>query len=276
MIGMLILINVVVFLIDGLFDSQQHRITNALAVSVGTLTRPWLWWQFLTYGFAHAPAPNYWHMLGNMLVLFFLGRDIEARYGSREFLRLYLAMIVVAGLVWAITERLQGIQNASAVGASGAVTGIVILYALNFPRRILLLFFVLPLPAWVVGLFVVLTDAWGALGAMQRGGTQALQIAFYAHLGGTAFAFLYFYYGWSLTRLTSGWPSLTRLRRRPRLRVHTPDPPKGEDSELSQEVDRILEKIHREGEASLSRKERRTLENASRQYQKKRENHDEP
>jgi len=120
---------------------------------------------------------------------------------------------------------------------------------------------------------VVVSDVFGA---MQPAGTRAAQIAFTAHLGGTAFAFLYFYYGWSLTRLTSGWPSLTRLRRRPRLRVHTPDPPKGEDSELSQEVDRILEKIHREGEASLSRKERRTLENASRQYQKKRENHDEP
>lgn len=266
-VGMLILINVVVFFVDGLLFADSHALTNGLAVKVSTLVRPWMWWQFVTYGFAHAPLEITWeHIVGNMLVLFFLGRDIEALYGQKEFLRLYLALLVVASVVWVVVEMLQGAPaDASAVGASGAVMGIVVLYALNFPRRTLLLFFVIPMPAWVAGLLVVGFDVYGAT----LGGREA-QIAYTAHLGGAAFAFLYFRSGWKLSAWTAGWSSPGRRRRGPNLRVHDPDRRARQDQELKEEVDRILEKISREGEDSLTRRERRTLENASREYQKKR------
>ena len=120
-VGMLILINVVLFLANGLFtppvapeqldrafeagDSLEElhqksigSITYHMAVKGSTLGKPLRWWQFLTYGFAHAPPPKYWHIEANMLVLFFLGRDIERRYGPREFLRLYLVMLVSTAL----------------------------------------------------------------------------------------------------------------------------------------------------------------------------------
>lgn len=272
-IGMLILINVVVFLADGLLTPADPpalgEINAALAVRVETLTKPWLWWQFLTYGFAHASAPEYWHIVGNMLVLFFLGRDIESRYGRKEFLWLYLTTIVVAGVIWAVAGKIRGTPGPTpAVGASGAIAGVVILYALNFPRRILLLFFVIPMPAWAVGMLVVLTDLLGALNP------KSAHIAFTAHLGGAAFAFLYYRFQWNLSRFTAGWLPAMRAKSGPRLRVHDPDRHGRRDEELSQDVDRILEKIHREGEASLTRKERRILESASRQYQKKRQGTD--
>jgi membrane associated rhomboid family serine protease len=285
-VGMLILINVAFFLANGLFTPPETGpglrapssmeevleqgmgwLTYHMAVKVSTLTHPWRWWQFLTYGFAHAPPPDYWHIAGNMLVLFFLGRDIEARYGSKEFLRLYLAMLVVASVAWASVEAIKGVDPAvPAVGASGAVAGVVVLYALNFPHRTLLLFFVIPMPAWVAGLLVVLMDVFGAL-------TGAAHIAFTAHLGGAAFAFFYHQGRWNLTRW-SGWFSLDWLKSRPNLRVHDPDQGNQEKQELSDEVDRILEKISAEGEQSLTWKERRTLETASRQYQKKRRDTD--
>jgi hypothetical protein len=198
-----------------------------------------------------------------MLALFFLGRDIERRYGPREFLRLYLVMLVVAGVVWVSIERMRGANPAiPAVGASGAIAGIVILYALNFPHRTLLLFFVIPMPAWVAGLLIVLMDVYGAL-------VGAGHIAFTAHLGGAAFAFLYFRFGWNLTRWTA-WLSLDRLSPPSHLRVHDPDRMQREKQELSDEVDRILQKISQQGEQSLTRQERRTLETASRQYQRRR------
>ncbi len=282
-VGTLILINVIIFLADGLLTPVPQGappgacggIAGALALKVEDLTKPWMWWQLLTYGFAHASFESRqlpWHIIGNMIVLFFLGPPIEARYGRKEFLRLYLAMVVIGGLAWAIVEKLQQHEAAAAVGASAAVTGVVILFALNFPRQILLLFFVIPMPAWVVGLLVVVFDIAGALHA------DTVRVAFAAHLGGAAFAFLHFQYRWNLTRWTSRWPSLARLKPRPRLRVHDPDADsdrdRQEDSELGEEVDRILKKIHKEGEGSLTRKERRILENASRQYQKKREGPD--
>ncbi|MCX7425127.1 MAG: rhomboid family intramembrane serine protease [Planctomycetia bacterium] len=271
-VGWLIAINAAVFLADGLLTPNNNEIIESLAAKVGTLTAPWLWWQFLTYGFAHSPWPNYWHILGNMLGLWFLGRDIEYTYGPREFLRLYLTMIVLGGIAWAGTSTLQGLPpDLPLVGASGAVTGIVVLYALHFPRRTLLLFFVLPVPAWAVGVLVVVTNLRGAavLGNDDH-------IAYGVHLAGIAFALAYYRFHWNLGRLVGGRFSLDWLKRRPKFRVHDPDPfdhrnrqDQGAE-DTSAEEDRILEKIHRQGIESLTRQERRTLEAASRRYQSRR------
>jgi membrane associated rhomboid family serine protease len=275
-VGTLILINVAVYVADGLISSTHPAgalgsLNSFLALHVEALTRPYLWWQFLTYGFAHESYPGIWHIAFNMLALFFLGPAVEARYGRKEFLRLYLVMTVVAGLAWVVVERLMGHESGLAVGASGAVTGVVILFALNFPRQTLLVMFVLPMPAWLVAVLIVMGNLYLSLHA------ETTRIAFAGHLGGAAFAFVYYQFRWNLTRWTPNPFSLRWFPSRPKLRLHDPDRqkrPKKEDSEMSDEVDRILEKIHREGEASLTRKERRTLENASREYQKKRQGTD--
>jgi membrane associated rhomboid family serine protease len=266
MVGTIILINAAICVADVFFTPETRGgagrwLSDTLAVHVATLTQPWLWWRFLTYGFAHSPA-TFRHILFNMLGLWFLGKDIEYTYGRKEFLRIYLVLLVVGGLVWTLVNRLQGHVEGMAYGASGAVAGIVVLYALNFPRRTLLLFFVLPVPAWLCGVLLVAGDIYGAFS--EAGQTH---VAYTIHLAGAAFAFLYYQQRWNLGRLVEGrllWP---RLRRRPKLRVHRPERPQ---FDLSQQVDRILEKIHREGESSLTRKERQILEDASREYQKRR------
>ncbi len=266
-VGVLILINVALYLANGLFTSGQNQITGLLSAHGDTLTKPWMWWQFVTYGFVHSPE-TLSHILFNMMGLWFLGREVELRYGRQEFLRLYLVLLVVGALVWSIGNRVHPKQidgmlvQTSVLGASGAIVGIVILFALNFPRRTLLLFFVLPVPAWLVGVLVVVLDLQGALAQPES------NVAFSVHLAGAAFAFLYYQLGWNLTRLTGGGFSLAKLKPRPKLRIHDPV---REDAELSAEVDRILEKIHREGEDSLTRKERRKLEDASRTYQNRRQ-----
>ena len=145
----------------------------------------------------------------------------------------------------------------------------MVLYALNFPRRTLLLFFVIPMPAWLLGVLAVAYDIYGAMGGAEP------NVAYSVHLAGAAFAFAYYRLGWNFTRMTAGrfhWLRLPAwLGGRPRLRVRRPEDEPEEDPEadLSREVDRILEKIGREGEASLNAKERRTLEAASRQYRRK-------
>lgn len=264
----IILINVGVWLVDGLFF--EHRLTAWLGLRGDALWKPWLWWQFVTYGFAHAPQLN--HVLFNMLALFILGRDIEWTYRKREFIRLYLALIVVGGLVWSLAMALRvfvfrEIPAEAAglyppvVGASGAVAGIVVLFALHFPRRTLLLFFVIPIPAWVLGVLLVLFDVMGALGH------GAENVAYIVHLGGAGFAFLYFQRGWRFARLGEGLSGWFRQMRGPRLRVRRPED--DSDDDFHNEVDRILEKISREGESSLTRRERRALQDASRRYQQR-------
>jgi len=161
------------------------------------------------------------------------------------------------------------------VGASGAVSGVIMLFIFNFPHQTLLLFPIpIPVKAWVLGVIIVGANVLGTLGGW--GTTRAdgghNTVATSVHLIGIAFAYLYFRNRWSLRWLGPGLVGFGRLRRRSRLRVHRPaDDDHDADQRLSAEVDRILEKIHREGEASLTRKERRTLESASRQYQRRRD-----
>jgi hypothetical protein len=86
-----------------------------------------------------------------------------------------------------------------------------------------------------------------------------------------ALAFLYYRFNWNLGRLVPRGFSLDWLKPRSSLRVHDPEQEEPPEVDLGAEVDRILEKIHREGEARLTRKERRTLVDASREYQRKRQ-----
>ena len=132
-----------------------------MAVHVDTLTQPWLWWQYLTAGFAHSPRfrPHLRQHAGAVLP-----RPRGRRgYGAKEFLRLYLVMVVFGNVVWNATNKIIGTPaDVEMYGASGAIAGVVVLYALNFPHRMILLFFVIPMPAWVFGVLVVGLDIFGA------------------------------------------------------------------------------------------------------------------
>jgi membrane associated rhomboid family serine protease len=250
----LILLNAAIYVADVL---SGDTISRAVALSSDVFRQPWLAWQFLTYGFVHDPH-DITHFLFNMLFLWIFGSEVEAVYGKAEFLRIYLTAIVLAGVAWAATVTASG--GPPLVGASGGIMCLMILFVLHFPRRLLYIWGVIPVPAWALGTLYVLFDLFG-IGANDM-------VAHVAHLGGAAFGFIYYRAGWNLGRLVPRSFSLGSLRlRKPRLRVHEPRDPQ---VDLSRQVDRILEKISREGEASLTKSERRTLEEASRRYQRRR------
>ncbi|HOM18174.1 MAG TPA: rhomboid family intramembrane serine protease [Thermoguttaceae bacterium] len=288
-VGWLILINVAVWVADAFTPPVREIggvvvgrwLSDHLAISGQTLSRPWLWWQWVSYGFAHSPV-QFWHLLGNMLGLYFFGRDVEWRYGRAEFLRLYFALLFLAGFGWSIGQALFSREGPPLLyGASGAVTGIILLFALLYPHRTVLLFFVLPVPAWVLGVLLIVSNVMGSLDQTKS------DVAYGVHLIGAAVAFAYYRFGWHFGDwLPIEWGDrLRQWSRRRRLRVY--HPPEEEDElpldehpaeqntflpedRLSEEVDRILAKISQSGEASLTSQERRTLEEASRQYQRRR------
>jgi membrane associated rhomboid family serine protease len=280
-VGAIIAVNAAVWLVDAFTSTTNHTglasgpktinwVSYLFAAHVSTLTHPWYWWQFLTAGFTHAPLGSkdgIWHIVGNMAVLYFLGRPVEDKYGPKEFLRFYLVALVFANVAWCVIGKLTGAPAGAGIyGASGAIAAVVVLFAFNFPDVTILLFFVIPMPAWLFGVLIVGYDIYGAIG-----GNRGSNVAYTAHVAGAAFALLYYQRGWSFSRFGIGglrWPR-SPFRPKPSLRVHHPDdePP---PSDLSAEVDRILEKIYREGEASLTPKERSTLEAASRKYQDRR------
>ena len=270
MVFVLMAITVALFVADYF---SQGRLGDFLALKPDVFERPWNAWQLLTYGFAH-DRRSILHVAFNMFALWFFGRDVEDHYGRRTFAWLYLTGIVFAGLVWAIGEQLVawGTGNQAVdpvIGASGGVCSVMIVYACLFPKRIILIWGLLPVPAVIlVGLYI-LQDIAGALQADDRGG----QVAYMAHLGGAAYGYLFYRTQWSfgniIPRLPAGktgsklsWPT-----RRPKLRLHEAPP---EEPDWQQQVDELLEKISREGEASLTPAERRTLEEASKRFQERR------
>jgi membrane associated rhomboid family serine protease len=223
--------------------------------------RPWLAYQLLSYGFLHS-TQDLWHIALNMFALWLFGREVEARYGKREFLAFYMVAIVVAGLVWTLAE-IPSHGVGAMMGASGGIAAVVILFALNFPYRTILFMFIIPMPMWVFALIIVLMDA---MGAVNRAGSN---VAYTAHLGGAVFAFLYYKWGLRFERWLPGLNWTPSLRRRPKLRVLDPDSVELDSTETR--VDEILKKIQEHGQDSLTRGERRILEQASKEYQKRRQ-----
>jgi membrane associated rhomboid family serine protease len=256
MVFNLIVLNVVIFLADHVFD---RRISSALGLKSDLLHAPWQFWQVLTYGFVHDPE-NILHVGFNMFGLWLFGTDVEQIYGRVEFLRIYLSTIVVAGLLWVAVETGTGAQS-ELIGASAGVMGLMIIYVLHFPQRTFLFWGIIPIRAWALGAMYVLGDLMGAA-------RNTDNVAHLAHLSGMAYGFIYQRSGWNLGRLVPRRFSTAMFKLRPRLRIHDPDSP---PQDLNAQVDQILEKISREGEASLTKKERRTLEEASRRYQRRRE-----
>lgn len=239
--------------------------SDTFHLSGEVLTHPYLAFQLLTYGFLH-DVRQISHILFNMLALWFFGRSVEYRYGKREYLTFFLVSVVISGSAFLIGEFIaqrdvQMIPNL--VGASGAVSAVVILFCLNFPHQILHVWGVFPIPAWVLGIVYVGNDVFGAV---SRQSGEGAKVAFTCHLGGALFALLYFQSGMRLERFVPSSSMLERLRPKPKLKVHDPE----SAEETDDAVDEILKKIQAQGRDSLTRRERRILEEASREYQKRR------
>lgn len=261
----LIVINVAVYLADQIFSSpgNPHALMRSLALQPDALLKPWLWWQFVTAGFAHSPI-GFQHIFWNMFGLFVFGRDVEAKLGRYEFLRFYLVALVLGNLFFALRSLAMPISG-PLLGASGAVSAVVLLYICYFPRSTLLLFFVLPIPAWVAGVLFLLQDVFGAFAPAVPGQPR---VAHDVHLAGAAVALLYWKFGWNFGAImpTEWIGGIQRWWNRPRLRIHDPEPTY---ENLDAEADRVLAKLHTEGEASLTAREKRVLEDYSRRMRQK-------
>ena len=238
-------------------------------------------WRLLTNAFCHDP-PDVLHLLFNMLFFYWFGPTLERMYGSREFLWFYLTAAVVASLAYMGLDLATG-KMAPAIGASGAVMAVTMLFAMHYPRHVICIMWIIPIEVrWLVILYVIF-DLHPVLLAL--GGFRTFtNVAHAAHLGGLAFGFAY--WKWNL-RLSSyaerlrmpRWSRLFGSRRK--LRVFQPPPdddarmevaaaPQNADAapqDADVRLDDILRKIHERGEASLTDDERQFLQAASRRYQ---------
>lgn len=251
----LLIANTIVFVITTIFPVFRGWL--ALQPS-NILYQPW---GVLTYMFAHQ---GFGHILVNMLGLFFFGPPLEDRWGSREFIKYYL----ICGLGGAALSFVFGF-HAHVIGASAAVFGVMLAFAMNWPNVPIYIFGIFPVKAKYL---VMILAAWSFLATIsaQGGGT-----ADFAHLGGLAAGFLYL----KFEHKTDG--PMARFRRmvsRPKLtvvpggRAVTPPPRPVEkqrrrvDERVYDDVDRVLDKISTQGMASLTPEERSLLDEVSKRY----------
>ena len=123
----------------------------------------------------------------------------------------------------------------------------------------------IPMPAWILGVMLIFFNLVGVHSDVIGGN----RVAYNVHLVGAAYAFVFFKTGWSFGGWgDGGWlPSLRLPSRRPKLKVHDPE---NRHQVLDKQADVVLDKLHREGQESLSSRERRILEEYSRRMQQKR------
>lgn len=251
-------------------------------------------WQVVTYQFMHG---GFWHIAFNLFALWMFGTELENLWGGKRFLSYYLLSGIGAGIAQLIVPYvIPGYASAPTVGASGAIYGILVAFAMTFPNRPIIMFpFFIPIPAkYFVMIFAVIEMISGVSG--QDG------VAHFAHLGGAMAGFLLMKYGESsgifakVEKLFgslgnspgSGFSGMGRKQKKEnvfkvhwqtkkeepqRSRYDKPDnyPPQQTKSrfsidgeEISQEkIDSILDKISEKGYKNLSEREKYILNELS-------------
>jgi len=250
----LLLINVGVFVVQLILVTQGVHVSRWLGVTAAAF---WQIWRYVTFQFLHA---GFFHIFMNMLVLYMFGTQVERQWGPQRFVVYYLSCGVMAGLAYvaiatiAAESGMVGIGGIPLIGASGGVYAILLACAVMFPHmRIIFLVFPMSMRTAAIIIFGIavlyIFGGWGTAGFWSQ----------VAHLGGAAMGAAWL---WLIPNVRGrartvvgqvqkgAWERKMQRRR--------------EDAEA---VDRILDKIRDHGIGSLSRREKKTLQDATRRQQ---------
>jgi len=207
----IIIINVLIMIMTSLNGDLMYQ-KFALFYPTSPFFR---WWQPVTHMFMHG---GFWHLFFNMYTLYFFGRVLEERWGAKKFLIFYFvtglgAALIHTGVEWiqmhhwmgqvaegsmAAQAKIHALKMTPTVGASGAIYGVLMGFAMLYPDAVLTLFFppVSMKAKWFVLIFGGIELLTGITGV--GGG-----IAHFAHLGGLIFGYLLIMY-WKKKRTLYG------------------------------------------------------------------------
>ena len=245
----LLLINGGVFLVSVMIPPLGKFLYASFCVFPASLGLSLQIWRMVTYQFLHL---GFWHLLWNMLWLFNFGPTLEQLWGSKKFLIFYLACGAIGGLVYPLLVLMGILGVGTLVGASGAILAVVAAVALIFPYRQIVVMFVFPMQLWLLAVIAACMSLAFFFQGDNAGG-QAV------HLGGMAAGAVYVLWpkwrkGVQTKSRTVQWESKINRERN-----------------FQAEVDRILDKVHNQGIASLTRKEKKMLREATQREQQQRD-----
>jgi membrane associated rhomboid family serine protease len=268
----------VYFLQLTLFGSDT--VFSALALDPARF--PSSWWTIVTYMFVHAWLA---HLAFNMFTLWMFGPRLEQAWGTRAFVQFYLWCGLGGGIA-----HLLFAQHSAVIGASGAISGVLVAYALHWPDDEVYLFGIIPMKSrWLIAAMIGMNIIFAL--------SPSSGIDWTAHLGGMGFGWLFLkLYSFGGLDRVKGWVSSVpddsedMPRAVPRTRSPMRDRARGVDEvvarsnavvlreskplahepkeetpkEYAAKVNLVLDKISKQGIESLTRDERRLLEDMSR------------
>lgn len=231
-------------------------------------------WQPLTYMFVHGGA---FHLLFNMLVVWFFAPQYEAEFGRNQLLKLYFYSGVGTGILYSVF-----VGNSVLIGASAGVYGLLIAFAYFWPNAQVYLMGIFPIPAKIMILILI---GMGFFFTIQP--QSGDRIAHIAHIFGAGIAFLYLQWNHGRYRFLrsffhfiqnsfktqkQSFNSKPPSKKNPKSSSHRPSKIRkktlsSSDSAVNKRVDELLEKVHQHGVESLSKEEKEFLDQVSRDYQ---------
>jgi membrane associated rhomboid family serine protease len=179
----IIVANVAMFAAEFVFPAT----TTYLSLQPNAVLDHFWVWQLATYMFLHAGP---FHILFNMLALWMFGTELERVWGTRYFLKFYFVTGIGAGILTVLFSLLpfsfaSALQFSRILGASGAIYGLLLAYALYFPDRPIYMYLVFPVPAKI---FVLIMGALAFYASLSEAGGGVASVT---HLGGLVVGYLY-------------------------------------------------------------------------------------
>lgn len=275
-INLFIGINVIIFLTFIVFKVFEYLFTkqtiysdlanNYLGVPSNLQSLLFKPWTLFTYMFIHA---DFFHILFNMLWLYWIGRILEEYLNGKKITFLYFAGGLAGAVLYIVSYNLFPAFSdraviSTAVGASGAVTAIIVATATLLPNHTISLILLGPVRLVWIAIFYFVVDFVSLLGP-NAGGSLA-------HIGGAIFGFFF------IKSLQNGndWskPFENFFKPKPKLKVvsknyDTPQRANKTSIPDQEEVDKILDKISQTGYNNLTKKEKEILFNASKSNEEK-------
>ena len=243
-VKLLLIINIVVYIMQLIWEGQLEAMFAATSFPAA---RTFQVWRLITFQFLHA---NTFHLLFNMIGLYFLGPTLERNWNGKRFLYFYLTCGAVGGALYVFISYMGWMHSGTLIGASGGVLGLLVACAILFPQ-IMVILFIFPVPIRFAAILLTVVYILSILGGESNAGGDI------CHLGGMAVGFL-----WVMAR-----PYLAALSQKKQKGAFQK---KQQDIQKMQfEIDRILAKVHDQGIQSLSRREKQILQQATKHQQRK-------
>ena len=245
----LLIINISIYVVS-LIPEVGGLLGRLFAVSTMSVPQSLQLWRVITYQFLH--SRDVWHVLMNMLGLYFFGPRLESLMSSKTFLKFYLTCGAMGGFAYPILFHagFPGMNPNYLVGASGAVLGVVAACAIMFPHVKVYVYGIIPVPLLILAGILVAISLIGLFTGDNKGGEAA-------HLAGMAAGAIYV--------LWQPWLHKTRTQ----MNKGRWEKKITEERTLHASVDQILDKVHKSGMKSLTRKEKQILKQATQKEQER-------